>query len=56
MSSSTQQELFKAICAIAGDTRPQTGIKEPNSRIVEHDNRLRAVINVIIRTLEEETI
>ena len=41
----------------AEDTRPQTDIKELNARIariVEHENRLRAEIDAIIRELETE--
>lgn len=41
------------------DTRPKTDIKELNARIariVEHENRLRAEIDAIIRELEEETV
>ena len=43
----------------AEDTRPQTDIKELNARIariVEHENRLRAEIDSIIKELEEETL
>lgn len=43
----------------AEDTRPKTDIKELNARIariVEHENRLRAEIDAIIRELEEETV
>ena len=42
----------------AKDTRPQTDIKELNARIahiVEHENKLRAEIDAIIRELEAET-
>ena len=42
----------------AEDTRPQTDIKELNARIariVEHENKLRAEIDAIIKELEEET-
>ncbi len=42
----------------AEDTRPQTDIKELNARIariVEHENRLRAEIDAIIKELEAET-
>ncbi|MDY2931998.1 MAG: type I restriction-modification system subunit M [Muribaculaceae bacterium] len=43
----------------AEDTRPQTDIKELNARIariVEHENKLRAEIDAIIRELEAETL
>lgn len=43
----------------AEDTRPKTDIKELNARIariVEHEDRLRAEIDAIIRELEEETV
>ncbi len=43
----------------AEDTRPQTDIRELNARIariVEHENRLRAEIDAIIRELEAQTI
>lgn len=43
----------------AEDTRPQTDIKELNARIariVEHENKLRAEIDAIIKELEAETI
>ena len=43
----------------AEDTRPKTDINELNARIariVEHENRLRAEIDAIIRELEEETV
>lgn len=43
----------------AEDTRPQTDIKELNARIariVEHENKLRAEIDAIIRELEEEML
>lgn len=43
----------------AEDTRPQTDIKELNARIariVEHENKLRAEINAIIKELETETL
>jgi len=43
----------------AEDTRPQTDIKELNARIariVEHENKLRAEIDAIIKEIEAETI
>ena len=43
----------------AEDKRPQTDIKELNARIariVEHENKLRAEIDAIIRELEAETL
>ncbi|MBP3537604.1 MAG: N-6 DNA methylase, partial [Muribaculaceae bacterium] len=42
----------------AEDSRPQTDIRELNARIariVEHENRLRAEIDAIIRELEEDS-